>query len=259
MLYDQICMERDKIVSKMNHLRTTLKEMPNGHLICTKNGTHVKWYRSDGITPVYLSKKNMDLAEKLAAKKYYQYQFEELTQELNLLERYICHHNKIKVKSLSLLNESSYYKELLSSVFLPNKENLLQWSLQSYPHNTSYPENLVHQCLAGHKVRSKSEVIIANTLYLHKIPYRYEAGITLDDIQFFPDFTICHPKTFRTFYWEHFGMMDQPAYCDSSFNKLKIYAHHKIIPSINLITTYETQNHPIDSEKIEALIQKYFQ
>ena len=112
--------------------------------------------------------------------------------------------------------------------------------------------------MSGQKVRSKSEVIIANTLYINKIPYRYECGIHLEDILLFPDFTILHPKTMELFYWEHFGMMNNNAYSENAFNKLKIYGNHGIIPSINLITTYETQYYPIDSEKINQLINEYF-
>ena len=43
-----------------------------------------------------------------------------------------------------------------------------------YKCNPSHPENLIHKTMQGHLVRSKSEVIIANTLYMNQIPYRYE-------------------------------------------------------------------------------------
>ena len=59
-------------------------------------------------------------------------------------------------------------------------------------------------------MRSKSEAMIAMSLYVQKIPYRYECELKLGSITLFPDFTIRHPETGEIFYWEHFGMMDKP-------------------------------------------------
>ena len=53
-------------------------------------------------------------------------------------------------------------------------------------------------------------------------------------------------------------MMDVPTYSDNAFNKLKQFSYYGIIPGINLITTYETKQHPIDSGKIMQLVTNYF-
>lgn len=44
----------------------------------------------------------------------------------------------------------------------------------------------------GDYVRSKSEKIIADLLYDYGLEYVYEAGITLDYKEYFPDFTVFH-------------------------------------------------------------------
>lgn len=75
---------------------------------------------------------------------------------------------------------------------------------------------------------------------------------------FYPDFTIRHPQTGKIIYWEHFGMMDNPSYCTKTFNKLNAYASQGIIPTINLITTYETQSYPINSASIQQIVYEYF-
>lgn len=120
-----------------------------------------------------------------------------------------------------------------------------KWRAESYETNPSHPENLIHTTLAGHKVRSKSEVIISNLLYTNQIPYRYEAALPLKEFTAYPDFTILHPVTNKIFYWEHFGMMDNAPYCDTACNKLKTYCYNGIFPSMQLITTYETSKCPI--------------
>lgn len=95
-------------------------------------------------------------------------------------------------------------------------------------------------------------------LYKYKIPFRYECILQLDDIFIFPDFTIRHPETGEVFYWEHFGMMDNPNYSKKVLSKLQLYISNGIIPSIQLITTYETKENPLSSEVVEKIVEHYF-
>lgn len=163
-------------------------------------------------------------------------------------------------RASDLLEESSPYYELLQHYFSREKlpASVQEWCSEAYETNALHPENLIHITLAGHKVRSKSEVIIANLLYTNQIPYRYEAALRLKDFTVYPDFTILHPATKEIFYWEHFGMMDNASYCDAACNKLKSYCYNGIYPSMQLITTYETSKNPISSDQIRQLISQYF-
>ena len=80
----------------------------------------------------------------------------------------------------------------------------------------------------------------------------------LDGIMIYPDFTIRHPKTGETFYWEHFSLMDNPTYSKNACSKLQHYISSGIIPSIQLITTYETKDNPLSAEKVEKIVEEYF-
>jgi len=95
-------------------------------------------------------------------------------------------------------------------------------------------------------------------LYTNHIPFRYECPLILGDTTLYPDFTIRHPKTGNTYYWEHFGLMDNPTYSQNAYSKLQLYSTHGIIPSINLITTYETKNAPLGTDIVEKIIKHYF-
>ena len=128
----------------------------------------------------------------------------------------------------------------------------------SYEHNPNYPEQLLHKTSSGNLVRSKSETIIDMFLYTNQIPFRYECALHIGDTTVFPDFTIRHTQTGALYYWEHFGRMDDPSYYKNVFSKLQLYTSHGIIPSINLITTYETKENPLSSEVIEKIIEHYF-
>lgn len=122
--------------------------------------------------------------------------------------------------------------------------------LKSYESGSSKVEQLLSQ--------SSYQTVIAQALFMHKIPFRYECALKLENSTYYPDFTIRHPETGEYFYWEHFGLMDTPGYSKNAFQKLNIYCQHNIIPTINLITTYETKEHPLTSQNIENLIQEYF-
>jgi len=100
--------------------------------------------------------------------------------------------------------------------------------------------------------------MIATFLYTNGIPFRYECALELNTSIIYPDFTIRHPHTGKIYYWEHFGRMDDPIYYKNTYSKLLLYTSNNIIPSIQLITTYETQTNPLTIDTIEKTINEYF-
>ena len=251
-------LQLSKLRNEILHLRKKLKTYPKGSLLCVKNGKYIKWFQSNHSAPIYIPKSQRSLAVALAEKKYYTYQLDSLLLQEKTILKYEQLHQEIRHKTEQLLQEDSPFFDLLKEHIFQMPEELQDWMNTDDSRNVKYPQNLVHKTLAGPMVRSKSEDLISNSLFLKQIPYRYECMLEINNIQFFPDFTILHPKTNKIFYWEHFGLMDDPAYCDKAFNKLKIYSLHGIIPSVNLILTFETREHPADMESINKIIDDYF-
>lgn len=184
-------------------------------------------------------------------------QLEDLENEKKAIEFYLRHHSPTG-KSELLLTTPSEYQKLLKPYFSPLQEELTNWMNAPYQKNTSHTENLVHRSSSGNLVRSKSEMMIDMFLYVNNIPFRYECALELNGIILYPDFTIRHPKTGELIYWEHFGLMDNPSYAQNVPNKLRTYISNRIIPNINLITTYETQANPLSVEAIQKLVEYYF-
>ena len=232
--------------------------MPPGKLICSQNGNRVKWYVSDGHTKTYIPKRNRYFAEQLAKKKYLTLALEDLTHEQRALDFYLSHHSKHTGKTEHLLTNIQGYQELLAPYFQTQSQQISQWQNSPYESNPKYLEQLIHKTATGIMVRSKSEAMISLHLSAMKIPFRYECALQLGETTLYPDFTILHPETGEIFYWEHFGMMDESYYYQKTFPKLQLYASYGIIPSINLITTYETKKHPLSSEVIAKTIEHYF-
>ncbi|MDR1873174.1 MAG: AAA family ATPase [Deltaproteobacteria bacterium] len=122
-----------------------------------------------------------------------------------------------------------------------------------------YEASLIHKTLKGDLVRSKSEVIVANTLYNEKIPYVYEKELSLgEDGSRIPDFTIDDPESGTIFYWEHCGMISDDLYRKRWEEKKALYAKHGIVEGDNLIVSYDDPRGGIDSIEIKNLIDKYF-
>ena len=255
--------EKTRLNNQRNELQAKVNALPEGNLFCTQNGKYFKSYISNGLHPTYIPQKESNIARQLAARKYYELQLAELDNQLKQLEKILHTYKKenlqLQSKKDTIFHEGSPYQKLFNEYLKSDQSVISQWIDADYNRSKLHPEHLIHRTLAGHFVRSKSEVMIANALFQNQIPYRYECALTFDALTLYPDFTLLHPKTFATIYWEHFGMMDSPSYQSKTCNKLKIYTSNGLIPSLNLITTYETAQYPLDSTKVMKIIQEYFQ
>lgn len=249
--------EFKRIDNQINFLKKKLQELPAGKLICSKNQSRYKWYQSDGHSKTYIPKANRKLAEDLAIKKYLSLSLADLENEKRAIQFYLDHHAPTG-KAEKLLSESSEYQNLLNPYFTPLHQELADWMNSPYEHNPYYSERANHNSISGNTLRSKAESMIDMLLYIHHIPFRYESPLQLKDKVIYPDFTIRHPQTGEFYYWEHFGMMDDPTYSKNAYLKLQQYNACGIVPSIQLITTYETSEHPLSTEQIQKIIEYYF-
>ena len=66
-------------------------------------------------------------------------------------------------------------------------------------------------------------------------------------------------RTRQEFIWEHFGMMDSPAYASRTVSKLKVFSENNILPGKNLIITMETADLQLSSRQVENLIKEYLE
>lgn len=182
---------------------------------------------------------------------------EELEKELRATLTYIRICSK-PFESENFLANSPEFQRLIAPYFTPISQELSEWMNRPYDQNPYHPENLVHKSISGNLLRSKSESIIDMLLYQARLPYRYECQLLLGEKIIYPDFTIRHPVTGKFYYWEHFGQMDNPEYYPKACSKMQLYISHGIIPSINLITTFETSKAPLTSENVHTIIKQYF-
>jgi len=124
--------------------------------------------------------------------------------------------------------------------------------MESGPH----AENLIHRTDKGHMVRSKSELVIANMLFLLQgglERYDYERPLegTTDKHILLPDFTFATAAG-DPILWEHLGMLSRPDYKAGWEWKRKWYADNGFIEGKNLFTTEDDEKGGLDSKKIRA-------
>ena len=81
-----------------------------------------------------------------------------------------------------------------------------------------------YQAEDGQWVLSKSEMTIANLLVRHGVEYEYGKPLFASGRSYEPDFTI-HSDG-EDWYWEHWGMMDDPKYLASRREKVEWYNKH---------------------------------
>lgn len=255
--YDAVKKRKEEIESELAKIRGYEKKYPEGELLCAKNSSRYKWYLKEENQILYLSKNKRNLAEILAVKKYYHYRREELECELSACEAYLKQISLRQDKSEKLLHHPEY-RQLLEKHFTPVKDSLVEWQNVEYERCNKHLETLVVQGTMGKMLRSKSEAIIDMLLYRNRIPFHYEEKLVLNNITLYPDFVIRHPATGEHFYWEHFGMMDDAKYISQACQKIKLYCENGILPSINLITTFESKEHVLRIEEVEKIIQEYF-
>jgi len=142
------------------------------------------------------------------------------------------------------------------------KERFMQIQYEPYvfPDGSIESGQSQHVTFNGIQVRSKSEVIIANTLEKYGIPYHYEMPLIMKvfgyDREYRPDFTILNVRTGKIFYWEHFGMMEDPEYSVKAFHKIKTYQMNGHSLRDDLLITMESLDVPLRNDDIVRIINE---
>ncbi len=257
-IFEKMKKKQGWIETQIKTINLKIDRYPKGKLVYSYNHGKVKYFISDGHTKTYIPSENRELARQLAWKRYWTCILEDLEQENRAIDAYVKRKNGRKKHVEELIENDKGCMALIGEGLRTKNQEIEAWQQEEYKTNPEYPEALIHKTIAGHKVRSKSEAMITAYLYRNQIPYRYECALTLGGVTLYPDFTIKHPKTGQIYYWEHFGKMDDEGYIRKTQRKFQTYTSNGIIPTIQLITTYETKDNPLDMETIEDIIEKYF-
>lgn len=244
-----------------NYKKTTPKE--KGSLKVTKNKNRYQYYIKSPETPKgkYLNKKSMPLIKELCQAYYERKVFKALAIQLKLLKKFTTTYELQSAETIYKNLNKGIIKHVIPIIYDEEKFSEL-WTKSnnnyaSLAFSTESPELI---STSGIRVRSKSEMVIADCLTRNKIPFKYEFPIkTTNGITLHPDFICLNTKTHQQFLWEHFGLMDNSEYAVNMVQKDNLYRKLGFSQGKNLIYTFETKQQPITSREIEAIIQRYLQ
>lgn len=127
-------------------------------------------------------------------------------------------------------------------------------------------DSLIHRTERGDLVRSKSELVIADKLHAAGVDYAYEQPLALSGGRTrYPDFTIEDDASGVTYYWEHLGLLGDPAYRARWERKREEYLEDGIVrfaPGIEadriLIETSDDASGGLDAQRIAEIISLAF-
>lgn len=250
------------LIDYRDQLAATLEEIeetPKCSLQVIKRGADYKYYfrRDETQNPIYITRKNAsELVE--AGQQEYNYRMKKLlSKEITRIDRFLENNNLHSVEDLySKCDEGR--KRLIRPFAISDDEYANAWQLK-HTNTRTVTDDVYHFVTArGDVVRSKSEVIIADTLFSMGIPYCYEAEVpNLKGRKRLVDFLILDVKNRKEIYYEHFGMADDPEYMNSNVEKINQYASAGITFSDNFIATFETIEHPVDRQTIKQIFAPY--
>ena len=252
--------EKKYIEKLMEKASAALEDQPGPTLNITKKNGTVYYYErlpGKGGKKVYIPQSNMEYIKQLAQKDYYMKILRNLIARKLAIEKLEAIYPEASLESI-YENLSPERRSLVEPVILTDSQYISAWLSENYD-GKSFDED-DESCFfsdKGERVRSKSEVIIANYLFHAGIPYKYECPLRISSKTIYPDFTVLDVKNRCVYYLEHFGMMDDPEYSQNFVNKLYTYQSGGIFPGKKLIMTFETSKNPLDTRMVKQTVEQY--
>lgn len=263
--------ERQLLEDMVKRAERRMQTAPKGHIVVRRWKGIVEYYYSEhysehyteqGTTPMtrgrYMKKHEIGVVKRIIQRDYDCHMIRLAKERIKDIDKFL---QKYKRTSLKLLYKqmNPARRALLSDVEISDEEFVEQWQNVEYegkPFLDSMPEIVTER---GERVRSKSEKIIADKLYMLGIPYRYEYPLVLvGNRTVYPDFTILKMPQREEVYMEHFGLMDDENYVENVLLKLQTYEKSGIYPGVQLFATYETKKMPLNIKALDEKIRILF-
>jgi len=238
-----------------------MKSMPEGRLSAKRIKGKIYYYHIDEKTrkQTYIPKKQLELIHQLKQKRWMKKAIKIMEKNLKFQEELLKHYEPYDHHYLQKLLPQSDSDKILEEYEYDVLPDLDKWAAAPYRKNPYHPEELRHTTSFGLKVRSKSEMMIAELLHGLKIPFHYDAAIRIIDMNHnekfkYVDFLIKLPQG-GFIVWEHMGMFTMEDYRENQFVKLTEYFFNDIYMGKNLIITMDGPNGEFDNLEVERIIK----
>lgn len=257
---NKIFERRDYLQEIINQKEKSIQYAPKGSLRSHKRNNSFQYYhRVDSANPSgrYIRAGEASLARKLAQKSYDKAILKKAKNEFAAVDM-LCgqYENGAIEEEAEKLPE--FRKPLISPIKISDEDFVREWVEKTYEPKQFFEGSPEYYTDRQERVRSKSEIIIANMLDRLGVPYKYEKPLRLRGYgTVHPDFTLLNVPKRKEIVWEHFGMMDDCSYCEKALLKMDSYQKSGYFHGDNLIITFESSVNPINTKQIEGFIRHY--
>ncbi len=214
---------QEQLLEWKKHLENALAKAPGGTLRVCQHENRTQYYHrtnSHDLNGVYIPQKDKLLAQSLAQKDYNKKLLSVVEKEIAAIQKFLVHYPQPNAEEIYERLHSGRQK-LITPLYETDEQFIKNWNSLTYegkPFSENIPELYTSK---GERVRSKSEIIIADFLNKEGIPYRYEYPLYLYGIgKIYPDFTTLNTHTRKEI--------------------------------------YESKNNPINQKLLQKIIDKYF-
>lgn len=254
----------DIMRARYRTLMRTIQSLEKARSELSEGSIHIKthkgrqyFYCYSGQGEKYLSKKDSELIRQLVQKEQIEKAINAAKIEAKTLEKDIISYPKNTFeKAYYAINEA--YLDYASPLTLNDKEYVHAWLTTPFAHKPFGKDVPKFYSIGGERVRSKSEVIIADRLYIKSIPYKYECPVRIGKKVIHPDFTILRLSDKKIVYHEHCGMMGDHGYVNDMLERVNDYAHAGVFAGDRLFFTFESEDHPLDISWLDDFIEKNY-
>ena len=183
-----------------------LSKAPAGkiHIVTGNNRTqyYLRVSPSDR-SGIYMPKTNPEKIRTYIQKAYDEKAVRLLDKEISALDHYLHHAEKSDELIRRIYSDRPQEaKKYINPVDIPDEDYVRIWLEQIYEGKEISEDSPVFETGHGERVRSKSELTIANALAKHGIPYKYECPLILKNgRRIHPDFTVLNVKKRKQLYW----------------------------------------------------------
>ncbi len=250
--------EINELLAKSNRNLSKLQNIPNRLVKASKSNGSIQyyWFDKSANKKTYIQKNQREELRKTLQRDYEI----SVNKKLNILKRKLLKFLKtydIDEIEKVYTNLPEARKILVTPIVETKEEFIRKWESVEYE-PMAIDDNIEFVSVNGVKVRSKSELIIANMLEQNGVRYRYEYPLMLNGLGTVrPDFLCLNKRTRKEYIWEHFGMMDNIAYANKNIAKIQTYEQNGFLAGKNMIMTFESSLTPLGSSAIKNKIEEY--
>ena len=228
------------------HIRISIKK---NQIYLVQKGTKKK--------EKYLNVKQYAYAEQIATFEYLNEVLKSIDKELKQIDTVLGKRDEISPEDYygSL---SKGRQKLIVPIRLTDEQYVESWLNEPYEGSGIPFGDTEFYTGKDERVRSKSEIIIANALAKYNVPYKYEYPVFTEELGVIhPDFTALNVRKRKQLYWEHLGKMDDVSYARDNTYRINVYQKNGLFLGDDLIITWETSKMPLDVKLVDQLIRHY--